>query len=242
MPEPWTRHADCDAPFQMNGSIIASITSAGVLLGLAGVAQAGEPAPPRHGFQMAIRTGYTLPFGKFDAQPDDGLSNAFSGQVPIIFDIGGKIGSHVFLGGYFGFGFGGTGNLLRPACDSAGATCAAVTIRTGVEALYYFLPERLVDPWIGYGIGYEGTGAGISVPDRPELTFVGRGIEFAHLLGGFDFRLSRTFGLGPFVDFSLGEYINAHIDVGTGEAVDGHIDSKAMHEWLSLGVRGVFFP
>jgi hypothetical protein len=191
---------------------------------------------------MAFRTGYALPFGKFDGGPNEELSNAFSGQVPLTLDIGAKVGKNVFLGGYLGFGFGGTGDLLRPTCASDGATCVTATVRTGLEVLYYFLPDRLVDPWIGYGIGYEGSGVGISVPGHPEFVFAGRGIEFAHLLAGFDFRLSKTFGLGPFVDFSLGEYINAHIDLGTGESADGAIASKAMHQWLALGVRAVFFP
>lgn len=191
---------------------------------------------------MAIRTGYALPFGKFDDGPNESLSNVFTGQVPLTLDIGGKIGKNVFLGAYVGLGFGGTRGDVRSTCEANGATCLTVTFRTGLEVLYYFLPDRLVNPWIGYGIGYEGSGVGISVPGQPERVFAGRGIEFGHFLGGFDFRLSSTFGLGPYVDYSLGEYVNARIDLGNGEAVDGALASKAMHEWLAVGVRGVFFP
>jgi hypothetical protein len=205
-------------------------------------AKADQPPPARQGFQLGLRTGFALPMGKFDEEADGEMSNIYAGQVPIIADIGGKIGKYVFLGGYLGLGIGGTGDLLSPACDLSGASCATVTFRSGIEVEYNFLPDRLANPWIGYGFGYESSSAAISVPGRSDRTFTGVGIEYGHFMAGLDFRLGRVFGLGPFIDFSVGEYLRAHIDIGNSTAIDGTLAQTAVHEWLALGVRGVFFP
>jgi hypothetical protein len=202
---------------------------------------ASDVPPARAGFQMALRTGYALPLGDFDGEPNAAMSQIYSGQVPFIFDIGGKLTENVFLGGYLGLGIGGTGSMFDAVCGQSGATCATATFRLGIETHYQFLPAAFSNPWLGYGIGIESSAAGVSQGGR-DLTFSGTGFEFAHFLGGVDFRLSRAFGLGPFVDFSLGQYDRARIDLGTGTAVDGSIATKAMHEWLAFGVRAVLFP
>jgi hypothetical protein len=225
--------------FAITASAVAAL-AVGVLISSEG--KADQPPPAHSGFQLALRTGYAIPLGSFDDEPGADMSKIYSGQVPFIVDIGGKIGKYVFLGGYLGLGIGGTGDLLSPACDLSGASCATATFRTGIEVEYNFLPDRLANPWVGYGIGYESSAAGISVPGQSDRSFSGQGIEFAHLLGGVDFRLGRVFGIGPFVDFSVGEYFHAHIDVGNSTALDGSIDQTAIHEWLTFGVRGVFFP
>ena len=67
------------------------------------------------------------------------------------------------------------------------------------------------------------------------------GFEYAHFMGGVDFRLNDGFGIGPVVDFSIGEYSHAHYDSGR-TTTDEDIQNKATHEWLTLGVRFVFFP
>ena len=50
-----------------------------------------DAAPPaRTGFQLALRTGYMVPFGQATGAPGDTMGNTFSGQVPLIVDIGWK--------------------------------------------------------------------------------------------------------------------------------------------------------
>ena len=61
------------------------------------------------------------------------------------------------------------------------------------------------------------------------------------LMAGVDFRLSRVFGLGPFVGFSLGQYSRAHVEVNN-TSQDNDIPETAMHQWLTVGLRTVFFP
>jgi hypothetical protein len=61
-------------------------------------------------------------------------------------------------------------------------------------------------------------------------------------MAGVDVRASRGFGFGPFLDFSIGQYSHVKVDFSRWPAEDHDIADKAMHQWLALGVRGVFFP
>jgi hypothetical protein len=217
------------------------------IAGLTTVAWAQEPIPPatdvppaRVGFQMALRAGYALPMGRLTDAPNADMTNVFSGQVPLFVEIGGKPSAHLFVGGYFGLGFGGPAGVQKDQCDTLNANCVAVGIRLGAELQYHILPEGSANPWLGYGIGYESIALSGSSGGRTQTVSVG-GFEYAHFMGGIDFRLNHGFGIGPVVDFSIGEYSHAHYDSGT-TTTDEDIQKKATHEWLTLGVRFVFFP
>jgi hypothetical protein len=223
----------------------AGVLSLGILIvgGITGVTRdahaEGETPPARIGFQMAIRTGYSVPMGKFDGGAGGAnLSDVVSGQVPFIADIGAKIIPSLFLGGYFGIGIGGTGSALNQACNSDGISCFAVTVHVGVEAQLHFLPQTLANPWIGYGLGYESLALSASSSDGQSTTSSYGGFEFAHLMAGLDLRLTRGFGVGPFFDFSFAQYSTSGQDSSLGV----EIPNSATHEWLTLGARFVIFP
>jgi len=188
---------------------------------------------------MAFRTGYALPMGKVDDEPDGEMSNFYSGQVPIFIEVGGKPSPYIFLGGYFGLGFGGTDGRMADICATPGASCATVTARLGFEILGYFTPGEKTSPWLGYGIGFEATSIGIS--GRGDGSVTTSGPEFAHFMGGVDFRLSKGFGLGPFIDFSIAEFTKLDVNTPTLDQSNS-VENKAIHEWLAFGVRGVIFP
>lgn len=67
------------------------------------------------------------------------------------------------------------------------------------------------------------------------------GPEFAHLMGGVDFRVSKVFGIGPFLDFSLGQYSSVG-GSGGSSSTSADIKDKALHQWLTLGGKFTFFP
>lgn len=228
---------------------VLSAATCGVLASLSTAALAAESAPPASsGFQLGLRTGYAIPLGKVDEEPVapgepdiTAMSNTFGGQVPFIVDIGGKLSPSIFLGGFLGLGIGGAGGNLKTLCDGSGLSCSTATFRIGAEIFYGFIPDGSVNPWLGYGIGIESSGVGISGNGRSGTVALS-GFEFAHLMGGADFRVSPIFGIGPFVDFSLGQYTRVTEDFGTGGRIEGSIANTTMHEWLTLGVRGVFWP
>jgi hypothetical protein len=199
------------------------------LLALSSVALAQTP-PARTGFQMDIRTGYSVPMGKLRKDVD--LSDAFGGQVPIMLDIGGKVIPELFIGGYLGLALGGAGGRMKEQCPN----CSAAGFHIGVEAQYHILPAGKVNPWIGYGIGIESGAVG----DGSKSVAWG-GFQFARLMGGADFRINRVFGVGPFVDLAMGSYSTENIDTGTVSSKTD-IAESAVHSWLTFGVRFVFFP
>ncbi|HEX5098761.1 MAG TPA: hypothetical protein VFV94_04645 [Polyangiaceae bacterium] len=192
------------------------------------LARADPPPPAQVGFQMALRTGYAVPLGK--AEDDLDMSDFASGQVPIFVEVGGKPIKHLFLGGYMGFGFGGPAGFLKEACNGR---CSAASFRLGIEGQLHMLPAALANPWLGYGIGLESVAVGTSGDDS--IAFAG--VELARFSAGVDFRLTEVFGVGPFVDFSMGNY--SSISLGD---VSVDIPHTTLHEWLTLGARFVFFP
>jgi hypothetical protein len=205
-----------------------------------------KPAALGHrGFQMALRTGLAIPLGSAKSgDPSDltapaarsSLPDLVGWQIPIMLDIGGKPDPHVFIGGYLGFSVGQPAGALGNIC-SAEFDCLATTTRLGAEVIYSILPDDWVDPWVGYGIGYSWLSAGSS-PNFVSL----RGWEFAHVLAGVDFRLSRSLGVGPFVDYALGIYGDRHVESPAGTLFDGDIHGRSLHDWLLIGPRFVFFP
>lgn len=216
-------------------------TAVAILVGQPGAALA-EPPKAKTGFQMAIRTGYSAPFGEIVKDTD--LSDFSSGQVPLIVDIGGKVIPQLFLGGYVGFGFGGPGGNQADICDRNNSTCFGFGLRFGAEAQVHFIPDGFANPWLGYGIGFESLALAVDNSRNDDVIAAGvGGWEYAHFMGGVDFRLNRIVGIGPFVDVSLGSYRTVSYDNGnTTRSSDIDDAERAMHGWATFGVRVVFFP
>ena len=198
-----------------------------------------EAPPARTGFQVAARAGAAIPLG--DASKGATLSDGLSPQFAAIVDIGGKIIPQIFLGAYLGGNVGGTGTETSKQCDALKASCVAFTYRIGVQLQYHIIPDGKVDPWIGYGIGYEVSRiAGSANGSSFNTTLVGP--EYGHILAGVDFRLTKIFGIGPFVDFSFGKYTNLTRDPEPVPGRSSDIADTAMHEWLTIGAKFLFFP
>ena len=201
----------------------------------------GDGGVPRArvGFQLGLRTGLAVPLGKATGAPSGEMSNAFAPQVPLFVEIGGKVIPHLFIGGYLGLGFGGTAGDLRESCTSS--TCIGIGARFGAEAQFHYLAGGAREPMARLGLGYESVGVVISEGNRTgNLSY--NGFEFAHFMGGVDFRLSRVFGLGPFAGFSIGQYRKIHYELTGDTTIKGDIAETAIHEWLTVGLRTVFFP
>jgi outer membrane protein W len=200
----------------------------------------------RHtGFEAALRLGYGIPLG--DAAGNAELSDGIAGQVPLILDIGYRITPMVFLGVYGQYGFAWLSDNYADGCDATNASCSAHDIRLGIEAQFHFQPLEKLDPWIGVGIGYEWAGLDVEVGNM-EVDTTLSGFEFINLQAGLDIRVSEHFYVGPFLNFSIGQYSSASASCSGGGlcadqfGVNGDIDDKAVHEWLMLGVRAGFGP
>jgi outer membrane protein W len=221
-----------------------------VFVGFTAICMANNAAAQERKFQLALRTGYSLPMGsvassgsvsymgyRIPIPSDMKMTDYVSYRVPLWIDAGYMVTPNILLGIYFQYGFVGTktnNNAPYPLCPS-GTSCSAHDMHYGIQAHYYFTPEAAVDPWVGFGIGRESISLatknnGVSM----DMDF--SGWTFALLQAGVDFKLTDAFALGPFASFSLGQYSSATLAM-QGVSVDADLP-KAMHEWLTLGVKG----
>jgi hypothetical protein len=211
------------------------------------VAEPAPEAPPlgHHGFQMAVRSGVSLPLGNAKdsfadeaARPEhwsSSMSDLAGLQIPVTVDIGGKPNPHLFIGGYLTYAMGLTAGRLADACDRLPLDCYSTNVRFGAQIHYVFSPHERITPWVGYGFGYSWMTAG---DGAYEARF--HGFDIAHFLAGLDLRLSRTFGIGPYIDFGLGIY--GHQELSGNPHVDGAINGQAVHQWFTFGPRLVVLP
>ena len=69
-----------------------------------------------------------------------------------------------------------------------------------------------------------------------------QGIDWARLSGGFDFRLVRGFGIGPFAVAHVGRYVHQRTEIREVVTFSGEVADPAFHAWLTLGLKMVIFP
>jgi hypothetical protein len=200
----------------------------------------GDAPPANKGFQMALRMGYAIPLGSATGAPNDDLSKTFGGQVPFLAELGGKITPNILIGGYLGLAIGGYGSGLDAACKPSNVSCVTASLRIGAQIQYHILPAEKLNPWIGYGIGIESSGVAAKSPTN-EVSVAAAGFDYAHFTAGFDYRLNKQVGIGPVVDLSVGQYSKV-VQKVNGQENSGDIKEKALHQWLTFGVRLVLFP
>src|SRR6185369_15606724 len=192
--------------------------------------------PAASGFQLAFRTGVMLPFGDASGAPNDSLGRRYAWEIPLVIDLGARFARSFFVGAYLGGALGSTGSDARveAACiddDENGRNDIACTVTTGrivIEALYSFQPDQSLNPWVGYGIGFEVASASLTDRYRGlDESVTSTGITYADLSVGFDFR--KKIGIGPFIDMALGQFNNTTTDLGARGRYKSKIDEHAIH-------------
>ncbi len=192
--------------------------------------------PAARGFQAALRSGFSLPWGKASAEPGDELAARSGWQVPVILDAGFKLNKPIFLGLYLGIGY---GSGRAEACAADGFDCSALSYQFGLQGQFQFGASESINPWIGYGFGYEILQQSLSA-DGYDETEVSHGPTFAKLGLGADLR--GVFGLGPFVEVSAGRFAASSTSVDDTEVHDGPLDESTWHGQFMFGVRLVVLP
>jgi hypothetical protein len=190
------------------------------------------PAAASAQVSLGLRLGFAPSMG--EAVKDGDMSDGVKSQIPIQVDALYALNPNLSLGGYFSYGVGQLGGSISDLCDASGADCSANSMRAGVQLHYALAARGAWVPWGGVGAGYEWGKLSI---DEGSLAY--RGVEFLNLQLGGDYKVNEKFAIGPYVQFSMGQYSNVTQDDGTDSASDS-IDEKGIHEWLGFGVRGRF--
>lgn len=216
---------------EMRKLIVASMVLGSLLVASSALAAEGSGS----GLSLGLRTGYGMAMG--DAAKDAKMSDGVKGQIPIWLDVGYKLNPSIYVGGYFSYGIGML-NKEKTGCDQSGVSCSASDMRFGVDAHYHIMPEASFDPWVGLGVGYEIAGYKASAGGA-EAKSSYKGLEYVNIQAGGDYKVAPNFGIGPFVTFSMGQYSSYKVTTPAGE-LSGDIPEKGMHQWLMIGIRGVY--
>ena len=195
-------------------------------------------------------TALAFPFGAATGRRSDALSARYGWQwVPFEIGLGAKVIDELYVGAYLNVGVGAEGSdlITERHCESGNdieddVSCSSVTVHAGLEARYSFMPTESMNAWVGYGAGVTTASQHISDTGRYDETSAARGIDFARLSGGLDFRFKRGFGLGPFALISVGRYSHERTTINNIVTFSGDIDDPALHTWVSVGMRMVIFP
>lgn len=219
-------------------------------------------------FTLGFRLGYAPAMGdayKFKNTGDPTLegtsakmSDGVSWQIPLQLEAAYRITPQIAVGGYVSYGFSEGGPSFASTfagqdfCDLSGSgvsvDCSASDVRLGVQGTFAFtMVSPTFVPWAGVGFGWEWlrskaeiSGGGMSGSFEENLD----GFEFS-LQGGGEWKIGRVFALGPFLQYSIGQYSGGEIKMSgfglpseSGKFSD--LADKSLHEWLTIGVRGKF--
>lgn len=190
---------------------------------------------------LGARLGYA--FGMGDVGADTGgstlkMEDWSDGQVPVQVDVMFRLLPGLAIGPYFSYGFGFTsGDLDTEVCDVSDVDCSARNMRLGLQATYSLPAAVGFAPWAGIGTGYEWNKLDIETPAGDGELEV-RGWEIVNLQLGADFATPLV-RVGPFVMLSVGRYGEGDSS-GFGVTGGGDIEEKKIHEWLQIGIRGMF--
>jgi hypothetical protein len=189
--------------------------------------EGGAPQPLAWDEKLSfgIRAEYAFPLGTATQTP---LSDVVAGA----FQLGGEIGYQLFprfsVLLYFSYGFANVAGGASTTCSDPTLQCSADVIRFGAAANYHFrsrsLSKRLVDPWVGLGVGYEVLNESSADDTGATQESVSlNGFELSSVLGA-ELRPAGNFGIGPYVQASVGHYFS-------------DVSPPAFHGWLTLGLR-----
>ena len=200
-----------------------SLTFAAVFAFAAPFAARAEPRA-----EIGMRTGFALPVGNLAS--GFAMSNLFNGFVPLGVELGMRYTPALSALITFGYSFGLTTN-----CPT-GVSCSGHQINLGLDLRYHMRPHEGVDPWVGLGMGFEWLGYSQSAGGvSADATF--NGFEYFHVQLGADLAGSAKVRVGPFFEFGVGEYRSVKAGGTSAEIAD-----KAVHEFLTFGLRVSFLP
>lgn len=219
---------------------------------------------------LGFRLGYAPAMGdayKFKSTGDptvDGtpakMSDGVSSQIPLQVEAAYRITPQLALGAYASYGFGDGGPSFASAaagqdfCSAGGGgvsiDCSSSIYRLGVQGTFAFtMVSPTFVPWAGVGFGWEWSRA------KADISGGGIGGAFEENLDGFEltmqgggeWKIGRVFALGPFLQYSIGRYSGGELKMSGFGALGPDQSAKfsdfadtALHEWLTVGVRGRF--
>jgi hypothetical protein len=197
-------------------------------------ASRAEEGAAEHGLQLklGLGLGYGIPMG--DVVKDEKLSDLYGGEIPVELEASYRFTHAISAGVYVGYGLGLVSSKEVNGEKASDFIDSIASWRFGVQGEYEFAKVGPALPFAALRVGYVTESIGLKGGE----TMKASGWEYLTLIGGADFEVAKSFGVGPFVSFSLGQYTTEKVPGGSSESIPS--DERAMHEWLTIGVRGSF--
>jgi hypothetical protein len=211
----------------------------------AAYAPAPPYAPPTIHLELGARLGYMLAAGSYfggspiTAANGTAVLGGTEGGLPVVVDVGVRIGKYVFLGAFAQYG------LMATNCFTPGGaftvSCSAHDVRVGAELQVHTRPRSGVDPWFGIALGHDWLTAKASESDPASdvVQYTFDGWNLLDVMLGVDFRTSGGSGIGPYIEVTSGSFDNFDTSLSGHSSTHG-IGTTSPHQWLALGVRGTF--
>lgn len=232
-----------DSPFDAEGQGAAE---AGAEVDAGAEAEVDAEALMSGGFELGARVGFSVPMG--EAAKGGDLSDIYLGQIPLRVELGYRVMPALSVGAYVAYGPAIVGGTTFDACDAElSYSCGGSVFRAGLQAQYHFMPGSFADLWLGAGAGIEQATVTRDYGPSGWQTTTSTALPELNVQAGVDFGGESGFGIGPYVGVSASTYSSTSTDCDgsicaadyAGD-VDIEGDQQAMHQWLTLGVRGTF--
>jgi hypothetical protein len=187
---------------------------------------------------LDLKLGYGVPVGNVQTaspvNPTQALSSMWSGQIPVGLGARYRFTPNISLGVYVQYG---VAFVASTTCGTA-ASCSGYDLRTGIELVYAFAPDRAVNPWFSYGTGWEWTHYSTTAGSSTS-SVTWSGWEYVNIQAGTDFNVSKSMAVGPYVGFIAGTYSNLRADFD-GVPFNRSVDpaARSFHGWFQFGVKG----
>jgi hypothetical protein len=191
--------------------------------------RASEAWPSDHGFEIGFRTGASVPVG--DVESGWPLSDSRGVQFPLWLDLGYRVGA-VVVGAYGQWAPGLHGSQL----ECRNASCFVYAWKAGVEVQIHPVGRhRSIDPWLSFGFGYEWNDWEVKDATGGARQTL-EGWDFARYGLGVDFALTPSLRIGPFIHGTVSQFTKGSWS-GSPPAWSWSISERAVHSWITLGVR-----
>jgi hypothetical protein len=194
-------------------------------VGFAPVARAQELQlpPPPEAPGIAREPAPDLLAGRFTASADAGFVVPL-GSIASGVGLNQLASTSLSFGGALGVGLGraaelrALGHYVPLASSGTCASCGGHTYDLGLGLVYHVSQALAMDPWVSYGVAYRSLhisddAADARSTDRHALpgdatSISYKGLDFARLSLGADFRPLRALGVGAYMETDLGSFFS----------------------------------
>jgi hypothetical protein len=184
---------------------------------------------------VATSLGYAVPMGS--AERGARVSDTTFGTVPVSLDAAYRWSPHLGVSLRAQYGI-----AIPTLCRSAGDCTASLGSDFAVSfAIRVYAPRvGRMAPFVDAGIGYEWMTTRLVEAGASSARSY-QGPLLLSLTTAVPFRLGERWAIGPFVGAAAGTFTAFSLDT-SASTQSGNVAARAVHAWLTLGLRLEFSP